>query len=149
MNSIKEYFVSFYKGLKSLLIGMKVTLRIFFRKKTTECYPENRETLVIAERFRGTLTMPHDAEGNHKCIACGLCEMACPNGTIHVESVTEVNEETGKKKKVLTRYMYDHGSCMFCQMCVRACPHDAICFDNSFEHAVFTRGKLVKQLNKK
>ena len=58
-----------------------------------------------------------------------------------------VTDEEGKKKKVLVKYQYDLGSCMFCQLCVNACPHDAITFDNSFEYAVFTRDKLVKQLN--
>ena len=45
------------------------------------------------------------------------------------------------------RYEYDLGSCLYCQLCVRSCPHDAIEFDTAFEHAVFTRGKLVRQLN--
>ena len=31
--------------------------------------------------------------------------------------------------------------------CVRTCPHDAIKFINTYEHAVFTRGKLREQLN--
>ena len=37
---------------------------------------------------------------------------------------------------------------MFCHLCVSACPHDAIRFDTAFEHAVYTRDKLVKTLNK-
>ena len=37
---------------------------------------------------------------------------------------------------------------MFCQLCVNACPHDAITFDQNFEHAVFDRTKLVLQLNR-
>lgn len=53
----------------------------------------------------------------------------------------------GKKKKKLDRYIYDLGSCTFCQLCVTTCPTDAIRFDNDFEQAVFTRDKLVKQLN--
>ena len=32
-------------------------------------------------------------------------------------------------------------------MCVDSCPHHAIRFTNDFEQAVFTRSKLVKQLN--
>ena len=39
------------------------------------------------------------------------------------------------------------GACMFCQLCVNACPHDAIMFDQNFEHAVFDRTKLVLRLN--
>ena len=40
------------------------------------------------------------------------------------------------------------GSCTFCQLCVTTCPHHAIKFTNEFEHAVYTREKLVKQLNR-
>ena len=90
--------------------------------------------------------MPHDENGNHKCIACGLCQMNCPNGTIKITSETVTTEE-GKKKKVLVKYEYDLGSCMFCELCVKSCPHGAIKFAPTFENAVFTRSKLVKQLN--
>lgn len=135
-------------GSWSLLIGLKTTLREFFTKKSTECYPENRETLRMFDRFRGQLVMPTDENGENRCVSCGLCQIACPNDTIAITSTT-VTDEEGKKRKVLDTYVYDLGSCMFCQLCVNACPHDAIRFDNSFEHAVYTRNKLVIQLNKK
>ena len=129
--------------------GMKVTGREFFTPKVTEQYPENRATLKISPRFRGRLIMPVDENGNNKCIACGLCQMACPNDTITITSESVTNEETGKKKKILVKYEYDLGACMFCQLCVNACPHDAIRFDTEFENAVFDRSKLVLTLNKK
>ena len=53
----------------------------------------------------------------------------------------------GKKKRKLDKYIYDLGSCTFCQLCVTTCPQDALDFSNDFEQAVFTREKLVKQLN--
>ena len=53
----------------------------------------------------------------------------------------------GKKRKKLVKYMYDLGSCTFCQLCVTSCASHAIEFSNDFEQAVFTRDKLVKQLN--
>ena len=146
MSSVKEYFSGIGEGISSLVNGMRVTGKEFFTKKITEEYPDNRATLKIGERFRGTLEFVYDEEGNHKCIACGLCQMSCPNGTIHIETKM-VELPDGKKKKKLARYMYDLGTCTFCQMCVTACPHHAIRFTNEFEHAVFTRSKLVKQLN--
>ena len=112
MNGFKQYITSFFSGLRSLLVGMRTTLRVFFRKKTTEQYPENRDTLKMFDRFRGQLVMKHNDRNEHRCVACGICQ-----------------------------------SCLYCQLCVRSCPHDAIEFDTAFEHAVFTRGKLVRQLN--
>lgn len=121
-------------------------MREFFTKKTTERYPENRATLKMFDRFRGELAMPHNEHNEHNCVACGICEMNCPNDTIRVESEMVTTEE-GKKKKVLVRYLYDHGSCLYCQLCIRSCPHQAIEFIPTFEHAVFTRKKLILQLN--
>ena len=121
-------------------------MREFFTKKITEQYPENRNELVMFDRFRGSLVMPHNEQNEHKCIACGICSMNCPNGTIEVKSKT-IETEDGKKKKILDRYIYDQGICMYCMICVRVCPQDAISFDQSFENAVFDRSKLIKQLN--
>lgn len=148
MKSFVDYVKSVFKGLWTLLTGMKITLTEFFTPKVTQCYPENRATMKVSDRFRGTLTLIQDAEGNHKCIACGLCAMNCPNGTIKIETKT-ITTEDGKTKKVLDKYIYDLGSCTFCQLCVSSCPHKAIEFSPEFEHAVYTREKLVKQLNKK
>lgn len=146
MRSTKQYFDDFFGGLGSLLKGMSITIREFFTKKTTEQYPENRATLKMFDRFRGELAMIHTPNNEHHCVACGICEMNCPNGTIRIESEM-VTGEDGKKKKVLVRYLYDHGSCLYCQLCTRSCPHHAIEFIPTFEHAVFTREKLITQLN--
>ena len=144
-----SYLKGLFHGLGSLLTGLKVTGREFFTPKVTAQYPENRATLQMHERFCGELTMPHDAEGNNRCIACGLCQAACPNGTIRIETETVTDPGTGRTRKRLVRYEYDLGSGMFCHLCVNACPHDAIRFSTAFEHAVFTREKLVKQLNRR
>ncbi len=146
MSSIKEYFSEAGKGLKSLIDGMVVTGKEFVTPKVTECYPENRNTLQIADRFRAELTLKYDNEGRHKCIGCGICQMNCPNGTIQL-STKMVDLPDGKKKRKLDKYMYDLGSCTFCMLCVTTCPQDALEFSNDFEQAVFTRGSLVKQLN--
>jgi len=58
-----------------------------------------------------------------------------------------IETEDGKKKKILDRYIYDLGMCTFCNLCVITCPQDAITFSNTFENALFTRSKLVQQLN--
>ncbi|MEG1622510.1 MAG: 4Fe-4S dicluster domain-containing protein [Alistipes sp.] len=147
MNNFKRYICDFFTAVATLLIGLKTTLREFFTRKTTECYPENRAVLKLSPRFRGTLTLLHDDQNRHQCVACGLCQAACPNGTIRIVSRQETTDE-GKSVRVLDTYEYDLGSCIFCQLCVNACPHQAIAFDQEFEHAVFDRSKLVMKLNK-
>ncbi len=146
MGSVKDYFTSVGQGVKSLLVGMGVTGKEFVTPKVTEQYPENRQTLQIADRFRAELTLKYDAEGHHRCIACGICQMNCPNGTIQL-TTKMVELPDGKKKRKLDKYMYDLGSCTFCMLCVTTCPQDALEFSNDFEQAVFERDKLVKQLN--
>jgi len=147
MKNLVNYIKAILLGIWNLLLGMKITMINFFRPKITEQYPENRKTQVMFERFRGELTMPHNANNEHKCTACGICQMNCPNGTITVISKQETDEATGKTKKVLDKYEYDLGSCIFCDLCVRSCPQDAIEWSQAFEHSVFTRSKLVEQLN--
>lgn len=145
MRSTQQYFSDFFGGLGSLLKGMSITLGEFFTKKVTERYPENRATLKMFDRFRGELELIRDENNMPRCVACGICVMNCPNDTLRVESET-VTTEDGKKKKVLTRYVYDHGSCLYCQLCVKNCPYHAIEFVPTFEHAVFTREKLNRAL---
>ncbi len=145
MGSVKDYFSSLGTGVASLLKGMSVTGKEFITPKITERYPENREIYHVPQRFRACLELVYDAEGRHKCIACGTCERVCPNGTIKLD-IDTVETWDGKKKKHLAGYNYDLGSCTFCQLCVTNCPTNALAFSNDFEQAVFTRDKLVKQL---
>ncbi len=79
------YFGGIKETAKSLLTGMGVTWKEYFTPKITEQYPENRKTVHISARHRGTLIMPHDEEGKNKCVACLMCESACPNGTIRIK----------------------------------------------------------------
>lgn len=147
MKSFANYIKSIFLGVWNLLLGMKISMINFIRPKVTEQYPENRKELVMFDRFRGKLTMPHNENNEHKCTACGICQMNCPNGTIQVISKTETDEVTGKPKRVLDKHMYDLGSCIFCDLCVQSCPQGAIEWSQAFEHAVYTRSKLLIQLN--
>ena len=144
INYIKDILVGVYR----LLQGMYITMLNFFRPKVTEQYPENRGKVFPHERMRGQLTMPHNENNQHKCTACGICATNCPNGTIQVISKKELDEETGKEKRVLDKYLYDLGCCTFCSLCTITCPQDAIEWSTHFEHAMYTRSKLVECLNK-
>jgi NADH-quinone oxidoreductase subunit I len=149
MKSLFSYIAEILNGIWSLLTGMKVTAKYFFTpwRNVTQQYPENRESLKIAERFRGEVVMPHNENNEHACTGCGICELNCPNGSIEIISKSVVNEE-GKKKRIIDQHIYHLGMCTFCNLCIKSCPSDAIVMAQTFEHAVWDRTKLTKVLNK-
>jgi formate hydrogenlyase subunit 6/NADH:ubiquinone oxidoreductase subunit I len=70
-SSARGYFQNIYDNVKSIAIGMKITLKYCFQKTVTVQYPEQR--LSFAPRYRGI----HEFELD-KCIACDMCAKACP-----------------------------------------------------------------------
>ena len=56
MKKQSSYFGGIFWGVKTLCVGLKTTMRELFTKKVTEQYPENRDTLKMFDRFRGSLT---------------------------------------------------------------------------------------------
>ena len=149
MRSILNYLKEIVSGVWSLMKGMKVTGSYFVRPRTivTQMYPANRKDLVMFDRFKGEVVMPHNEKNEHKCTGCGICEINCPNGTIEVISKTIITED-GKKKRVIDKHIYRLGMCTFCALCVKTCPSNALAFSQEFEHAVFNRDLLVKVSNK-
>ena len=149
MRSIYNYIASIFRGMKTLLIGLGVTGSYFFRPWTivTQQYPENRKKLVIPERFKGEVILPHNEKNEHRCTGCGICEMNCPNGSIQVIA-NRIDGPEGKKIRIIEKHIYHLSMCTFCGLCVKTCPSGALAFGNEFEHAVFDRSKLTKILNK-
>ena len=149
MRSIINYLKEIILGVWSLLKGMKVTGSYFFRTGTTvtQRYPNNRKDLVMFDRFKGEVVMPHNDKNEHKCTGCGICEINCPNGSIEIISKSIITED-GKKKRAIDKHIYRLGMCTFCALCVKTCPSNALAFSQKFEHAVFNRALLIKTLNK-
>lgn len=143
-----SHIKSIIEGIWHLMQGLYITMLNFIRKKVTEQYPENRGKIFPYERMRGQLIMFHNEMNQHKCTACGICQTNCPNGTIKIITKKVLDEVTGKEKKKLDKYIYDIGSCTFCSICTISCPQNAIVWTTNFEHAIFTRSKLYKRLNK-
>ena len=79
---ITKYIKDVWGAIKSLATGMKRTMYYFTHHKEiiTEQYPDNRETLVLADRFKGEVVMIHDENNEHACTGCSA------DGTIRNES---------------------------------------------------------------
>lgn len=141
----RGFFSAVFHALKSLWSGMKVTFHYFSHpsETVTQQYPENRNTLKIADRSRIQLTMVHDEQGFHKCSGCKICQNACPNASIEV--TTRKNPTSGKNE--LDRYTWRMDSCTYCSACVQVCPFGTLQMEQSFEGAVYDRRLFVYTLN--
>ncbi len=133
------------KVFVSLLKGMKVTISYLLRPSTvvTQQYPENRETLQMFDRFRSRLVFKYNDQGEHNCTGCKVCEIACPNASIIID--TQKGDIT--KKVEIDRYTWRWDICTFCNACVMVCPHDALEMTGDFESAVYDRRLLIYNLN--
>ena len=117
MNWLVRFFRTFL--LIELLQGMAVTGRHFFQRKYTIRFPE--EKTPRSPRFRGVHAQRRYANGEERCIACKLCEAACPALAITIESAPRAD---GSRRT--TRYDIDMTKCIYCGYCEEACPVDAI-----------------------
>src|SRR5436309_15908984 len=70
--------------IRPLLIGFATTLKYLFKKPVTINYPE--EKIPVFPKWRGKQVLMRDEDGLEKCVACGLCAVACPADAIYLEA---------------------------------------------------------------
>src|SRR5215467_9393533 len=141
---MKNILTEIYFGLKSLFIGMRITLGQFFKPTITVHYPY--ETLKIPPRFRGHIELVRDpATGKPKCFVCKLCEKACPSDCITVDGI----KPEGAKRKTVTTYRLDFTKCSLCGSCVEACRDGAIRFSREYNLAGTRKEDFIMDLFKR
>lgn len=140
----KNPIARFFQGVKSLLTGMRITFKYLSHPSTvvTQQYPENRETLKLADRVRSQLSFTFDDNGYHKCTACHICEQQCPNASIHVSE--RKSPTTGKNE--LNSFVWRLDSCTFCNVCVMVCPFQVLKMNATFESSVYDQNLLIYNL---
>lgn len=141
---MKNAIAEVYSGLKSLFIGMRITIGQFFKPIVTVQYPY--QTLRIPARFRGHIELVRDSEtGKPKCFVCKLCEKACPSDCITVEGI----KPEGAKRKTVTTYRLDFTKCSLCGSCVEACRDGAIRFSRDYNLAGLSKEDFIMDLFKR
>src|SRR5215208_5484214 len=59
-----------------LITGLMTTFRHMFKPKVAVNYPY--EKVPMFPKYRGKQVLMRDENGLEKCVACGLCSVACP-----------------------------------------------------------------------
>ena len=87
--------------LKEFVGAFALSMRYFFRPKSTLNYPHERNP--VSPRFRGEHALRRYPNGEERCIACKLCEAICPAQAITIEAGPRRNDGTRRT----TRYDID------------------------------------------
>jgi NADH-quinone oxidoreductase subunit I len=136
---MSEYFRNIYLTVKTILIGMRITLKYCFARTITLQYPDMAP--VLQPRFRGF----HYFE-IEKCIACDLCAKACPVDCIYIEKSgpRKIDPETQVAMGgAMIRYAIDYSKCMFCALCTDPCPTDCIHMGNIHDMSGYDRESMI------
>lgn len=136
---MRDYFRNIYLTVKTILIGMRVTLKYCFAKTITVQYPDVAP--VLQPRFRGI----HRYE-IEKCITCDLCAKACPVDCIYIVKggPRKIDKATGVAVGApVIRYAIDYNKCMFCGLCTEPCPTDCIHMGNNHAMSGFDRKSMI------
>ncbi|HKJ25716.1 MAG TPA: NADH-quinone oxidoreductase subunit I [Myxococcota bacterium] len=131
-----------------IVAGLAVTARHFFRNmrgfitgnRTTFVvqYPEKQ--LDFPDSFRGQPVLVQLDNGQPRCVACGLCEFACPTDCI---SIVPGELEGHGIERYPVAFDIDMSRCMFCGLCEEACPEEAIVMSRNVELGTFTREAMI------
>lgn len=129
--TMSHFFPNFVGVFHAYLTGNPKKRRIM-----TIYYPEEKP--VIPDAYRGRPVLVRNPDGRERCVACGLCEVACPPKCIFI---------IGAQRKDGTRfpktYMLDGSICIFCGLCEEACPEEAIVMSRQYENLAEYDRKLM------
>ncbi len=134
-----QYFQNIYRAVRTIALGLRVTLPYFFARPIVVQYPAVEP--VLQPRFRG-----FHAYQIERCIACEACARACPVDCITVEKTAVRKMDPARGMAVggaIAKYTIHHGSCLFCGLCVEVCPTECLKMGSLHDHSCYDRRDLV------
>ena len=138
-----RYFSNIYQGVKTVLIGMRITWGHLFTPAVTIQYPDVK--LKLPDRARNRLYANMD-----DCIGCDQCSMACPVNCITIETIKSTPDvdlgltSVGTKKRLyVPLFDIDIAKCCYCALCVFPCPTECIKMTDVYEFSEYDRSRLI------
>ncbi len=134
--------------LPMIVAGLATTARHFFANlrgfatgnRTTFVVQYPEEQVDFPDAFRGQPVLVELPNGQPRCVACGLCEFACPTDCI---TIVPGELEGHGIERYPVRFDIDMSRCMFCGLCEEACPEEAIVMSRRVELATFDRPGMI------
>ncbi len=120
----------FFRNLWGFIRGRKVAFVVQ--------YPEER--VDYPDAFRGMPVLVQLENGRPKCVACGLCEFACPTDCI---SIVPGELPDSGIERYPELFDIDMSRCMFCGLCEEACPEEAIVMSREVEISTYDRPSML------
>ena len=93
-------------------------------------------------KYRGKQVLMRDENGLEKCVACGLCAVACPADAIYLEAA-ENDGTVMAGPRYAQVYQIHKTRCIFCGYCEEACPVSAIFMGKDYELAVYSKNDFI------
>lgn len=126
----KLYVPEIAKGLgrtlKYMVSGTKFTTQYMGpegKEKKSWPFAITPERPPYNPRARGEHILKTDEQGREKCVACMLCEAACPSRCIRIVPGPSPWDD---RERYPVEFEIDMLRCIYCSYCEEACPCDAI-----------------------
>ena len=126
--------------IRPLLTGLWTTFRHMFKPKVAVNYPYQK--VPMFPKYRGKQVLMRDENGLEKCVACGLCSVACPADAIYLEAA-ENDGTVMAGPRYAKVYQIHKTRCIFCGYCEEACPVSAIFMGKDYELAVYSKDDFI------
>ena len=123
--------------LPAVMSGVATAVRhALSGKPMTRQYPEVEPE--IPANYRGVHRLNRDEEGRVKCVACYMCQTACPANCIEIIAAPAPKDDPHwqNRDKYPATFTIDELRCIYCGMCEEACPVDAILGANKRMHTI-------------
>ncbi|MDQ3393340.1 MAG: 4Fe-4S binding protein, partial [Bacteroidota bacterium] len=149
------YFGNIRESVKSILLGLKLSIRHFFEANESRKpfgiheneYFEQKTGIITLQYPKESIPVPDN--GRYRlhneiddCIVCDKCAKICPVDCIEIEPIKSL-EPIGETSDGTTKRLYaakfdiDMGKCCFCGLCTTVCPTECLTMTKTYDFSEF------------